>query len=77
MAQSRTQSPTVHLLPEVHRTLKLLAVEQGRTLQQVVDEALEQYLGRPRSCDAMAGECPPVKLSEFYAEVKAEKERMA
>lgn len=44
MAQSRTQSPTVHLLPEVHRTLKLLAVEQGRTLQQVVDEALERYL---------------------------------
>jgi predicted transcriptional regulator len=44
--EQRTQRTTLLLDPELHKRLRILAIERGTTLTALVTEALEQYLAR-------------------------------
>jgi len=46
METKPTQRTTLELDPELHKRLKILAVEQGTTFTALVDAALRAYLER-------------------------------
>jgi len=46
MPEQTTQRTTLVLESELHKRLRILALEQGRTLTELVTEALTQYLER-------------------------------
>lgn len=45
----QTQKTTLNLDPELHKRLRLLAIERGITFSALVTEALEQYLAREQT----------------------------
>jgi predicted transcriptional regulator len=45
----QTQKTTLNLDPELHKRLRLLAIERGTTFSALVTEALEQYLAREQT----------------------------
>ena len=47
-APSRTETVTVRVYVDIHHRLDMLAAKERRKLQDVVNEALEEYLKRKK-----------------------------
>ena len=47
--RSEPKRTTLILDPELHKRLRMLAIERGSTFTALVTEALEQYLAREKS----------------------------
>lgn len=48
MDEKATQKTTLNLDPELHKRLRVLAIERGITFTALVTEALEQYLAQAK-----------------------------